>query len=238
MGFSVAKLSANENAGKGVMKTKDRIILASLELFNDQGERNVSTNHIAAHLNMSPGNLYYHFRNKSEIIYEIFKNYELMVDIYLKVPDGRSIYSKDLLSYLDYVFNGLWAYRFLHRDLEHLLDSDEALRREYRAFTLRCIGGIQNIVAALEQSEVFEVQEVGERQAKALNVWLLVTNWMTFLKTMYEGESERASNRALIRHGVYLVLDYIMPYIKPSQRDELKTLQAPYYYDGLLLEIS
>jgi AcrR family transcriptional regulator len=238
MGFSVAKLSANENAGKGVMKTKDRIILASLELFNDQGERNVSTNHIAAHLNMSPGNLYYHFRNKSEIIYEIFKNYELMVDIYLKVPDGRSIYSKDLLSYLDYVFNGLWAYRFLHRDLEHLLDSDEALRREYRAFTLRCIGGIQNIVAALEQSEVFEVQEVGERQAKALNVWLLVTNWMTFLKTMYEGESERASNRALIRHGVYLVLDYIMPYIKPSQRDELKALQAPYYYDGLLLEIS
>lgn len=234
MGFTVAKLFNNKIASKAVMKTKDRIILASLELFNDEGERNVSTNHIAAHLNMSPGNLYYHFRNKSEIIYEIFKNYELMVDTYLTVPAGRSIYSKDLLSYLDYVFNGLWAYRFLHRDLEHLLDSDEALRREYRAFTLRCIDGIQKIVEALEQSHVFEAQEVSEREAKALNVWLLVTNWMTFLKTMHEGQGARASNRDLIRHGVYLVLDYVMPYIRPEQRAELKALQAPYYYAALL----
>jgi len=78
------------------MKTKDKIILASLDLFNEKGERNVSTNHIAAHLGMSPGNLYYHFRNKSDIIYEIFRNYELMVDTYLHVPSDRAIHIHDL----------------------------------------------------------------------------------------------------------------------------------------------
>ena len=103
------------------MKTKDKIVLTSLELFNEKGERNVSTNHIAAHMGMSPGNLYYHFRNKSDIIYEIFKNYELMVDSYLNVPTDRAIHIHDLISYLDAVFNGLWAYRFIHQDLEHLL---------------------------------------------------------------------------------------------------------------------
>ena len=61
-------------------KTRDRIVEASLELFNAQGERSVTTNHIAAHLGMSPGNLYYHFRNKQAIIAELFAQYEAQVD--------------------------------------------------------------------------------------------------------------------------------------------------------------
>src|SRR5690606_39711851 len=70
-------------------KTRDRIVLESLALFNIQGERNVTTNHIAAHLGMSPGNLYYHFRNKQEIIAELFGLYEVRVDSFLRLPEGR-----------------------------------------------------------------------------------------------------------------------------------------------------
>ncbi|HEZ1210051.1 TPA: TetR/AcrR family transcriptional regulator, partial [Neisseria meningitidis] len=57
------------------INTYTRIIDASLALFNEEGERNISTNHIAAHLGISPGNLYYHFRNKDEIIVQLFKRY-------------------------------------------------------------------------------------------------------------------------------------------------------------------
>ncbi|MGR5456657.1 TetR/AcrR family transcriptional regulator, partial [Vibrio alfacsensis] len=57
------------------MKTRDKIVYAALDLFNLDGERNVTTNHIAAHIEISPGNLYYHFRNKQEIVREIFALY-------------------------------------------------------------------------------------------------------------------------------------------------------------------
>ncbi len=66
------------------MKTRDKIIQASIALFNEQGERNVTTNHIAAHLGISPGNLYYHFRNKEDIILSIYEEYarNLLLDTF------------------------------------------------------------------------------------------------------------------------------------------------------------
>jgi len=157
------------------MKTKDRIILASLDLFNEKGERIISTNPIAAHLNMSPGNLYYHFRNKSDIIYEIFKNYRLLVKTYLKVPENRVIQLHDLIAYLDAVFNGLWAYRFLHRDLEHLLANDERLRDDYRHFTLYCLSSIKQIAIALEDSYIYVPLREEQRDSTALNTLLIFT---------------------------------------------------------------
>ena len=52
--------------------TKSRILDKALELFNERGTANVTTNHIAEALGMSPGNLYYHYRNKAEIVRGLF----------------------------------------------------------------------------------------------------------------------------------------------------------------------
>src|SRR5690554_7501702 len=75
--------------------TKDKILSASLTLFNELGERNVTTNHIAAHLNMSPGNLYYHFRNKQMIIHALFDQYQAIIMDILDVPTDRSLQLQD-----------------------------------------------------------------------------------------------------------------------------------------------
>ena len=108
-------------------KTRDRIVAESLALFNGQGERNVTTNHIAAHLGISPGNLYYHFRNKQMIIAELFAQYEAQVDSFLRLPEGRALTVEDKTFYLEALLAAMWHYRFLHRDLVHLLDSDAEL---------------------------------------------------------------------------------------------------------------
>lgn len=216
------------------MKTKDKIILTSLDLFNEQGERNVSTNHIAAYLGMSPGNLYYHFRNKSDIIYEIFKNYELMVDTYIQLPAGRAIHVHDLIAYLDAVFNGLWAYRFLHRDLEHLLASDERLCADYREFTLRCLASIKNIIFAMEESDIYKPMKEAQRESKALNTWLIVTNWMTFLKTVHDENDQTATKRETIKHGVYQILDYVMPYLNDDKVKLVTELQSSYRFNNIM----
>lgn len=70
------------------IKTRERIVQNSLELFNQQGERSVSTNHIAAYMEISPGNLYYHFPNKQAIIAVLFSQYEELVDSFLRPPQA------------------------------------------------------------------------------------------------------------------------------------------------------
>ncbi|MCP5161329.1 MAG: TetR/AcrR family transcriptional regulator [Hahellaceae bacterium] len=210
------------------MKTRDKIILASLDLFNEQGERNVTTNHIAAHLNISPGNLYYHFRNKTDIVYEIFLQYELLVDHYLQLPKGRSLLLDDLIFYLESVFDGLWSYRFFHRDLEFLLDSDERLRRDYREFTMRCLGVVNRILGSLRDSHILIDMGDEHRSAMALNVWLIVTNWMAFLKTAHAGEKNTAIRKEMLKQGIYQVLCLTLPYLTESYVDTVVKISQKY----------
>ena len=120
------------------VKTSERIVQTSLELFNQQGERSISTNHIAAHMEISPGNLYYHFPNKQAIIAVLFSEYESLVDSFLRPPQGRASTVEDKRFYLQELLAAMWRYRFLHRDLEHLLDSDPELAARYRRFSQRC----------------------------------------------------------------------------------------------------
>ncbi len=68
------------------MKTRDRILFTSLTLFNEEGEAHTTTIDIANELDISPGNLYYHYKGKDQIIAELFQQYELALSSTLTAP--------------------------------------------------------------------------------------------------------------------------------------------------------
>jgi len=111
---------------------RDRIVDASLALFNEDGVRSVTTNHIAAHLSISPGNLYYHYRNKEEIIRQIFPRIADAVRAALTLPDEGPITAEDLGAYHITGARALWEYRFFFRERSELLARDALLARQYR----------------------------------------------------------------------------------------------------------
>jgi AcrR family transcriptional regulator len=207
------------------MKTRDRIIQASLELFNEQGERNVTTNHIASHLSISPGNLYYHFKNKQQIIYDIYLVYEKQVDLYLAVPSDRALVINDKLIYLQRIFQGLWDYRFLHRDLQHLLQNDEDLRKRYNIFFKRCLTATQNIYFGLRDGGILVAKDE-ELRALALNTWILVTSWFGFIHSNLLVEDGREESRELLNAGIYQIFAMERPYLTEEFREPVAKLAA------------
>jgi AcrR family transcriptional regulator len=207
-------------------KTRDRIIQESLALFNAQGERNVSTNHIAAHLGISPGNLYYHFRNKQMIIAELFALYESHVDSFLRRPEGRVLTVADKTLYLEALLAAMWHYRFLHRDLEHLLDSDPTLAERYRQFGKRCLQQAQGIYQGFVEAGIL-LMSPAQIEALTLNSWIIMTSWVRFLCTSRGNASDLSED--MLRRGVYQVLSLEGGYIAEGARDTVETLKARLY---------
>ena len=117
------------------MKTKDKILLTSIELFNKSGVVAVTTNHIAKELNISPGNLYFHFRNKEEIIRSIFKimSRETYALWHTKVG-AKLIHPLDLI---EKNFELFWKYRFFHREMYYLRRKDAGLNKLWKAHILK-----------------------------------------------------------------------------------------------------
>jgi AcrR family transcriptional regulator len=202
-------------------KTRDRIVEASLELFNAQGERSVTTNHIAAHLGMSPGNLYYHFRNKQVIIAELFAEYESRVDAFLRPPEGRALTVADKTFYLEALLAAMWHYRFLHRDLEHLLETDVELAERYRAFAHRCLQGASNIYQGFVDAGIL-IMSPAQIEALTLNSWIILTSWVRFLCTVRSNPGDLSEE--LMRRGIYQVLALEGGYATEVARPEVEAL--------------
>ncbi|MFZ5561692.1 MAG: TetR/AcrR family transcriptional regulator [Pseudomonadota bacterium] len=209
------------------MKTRDKILRKSLELFNEQGERRVTTNHIAAALGISPGNLYYHFRNKEEIIFELFCSYERETQPLLMAPEDRPLTYADKIGYFEGILGSMWEYRFLHRDLEHLMADNAPLQQRYRQFALQVLAQGQRIYQRLAESGLIEARP-DEVTALIVNIWIIVTSWIPFLLTsgMF-GQAETISHD-LVKRGIYQILLLEAPYLRGEALEKLPEMKARY----------
>ena len=203
-------------------QTRQRILDASLMMFNAQGEPNVTTNHIADELEISPGNLYYHFRNKDDIIEQLFAVYEQRMDAALAAPDGRLPGLEDVWLQLHLVFECIWDYRFLYRDLVDILSRNRRLRLRFARILKRADEQAHQVMRGLVQAGVMRAS-ADEVDAAATNILVIATFWMNYAAARGD-KDERAS----IRDGIVQVMMLIAPFLRDAERVHLNTLTRAY----------
>jgi AcrR family transcriptional regulator len=173
-------IDGNRMSHSKTLKTKDKILQISLQLFNERGERTVTTNHIAAEMGISPGNLYYHFRNKQEIIKELMELYQKETLDLLSLPDDRPVNANDKIRYFQVLSSQMWDYRFLHRDVYHLVENNDDFRKIYPRFAGKVMQQGQKIYQAFVDAELMQMT-ASEIEALIINLWIVLTNWTNFL---------------------------------------------------------
>ncbi|SEL50581.1 transcriptional regulator, TetR family [Colwellia chukchiensis] len=207
------------------MKTRDRIIQASIALFNERGERNVTTNHIAAELGISPGNLYYHFRNKEDIILSIYEEYarNLLIETMPEVsPDVKPLDA--IILYMDVVFQALMKFRFFYSNLPVLLAKNPLLHDKYvevQGFISQRVSGL---LLSLRDAKMMEFSD--EDLPDIVSILRLVnTFWLSFYQTQ---TNDNEINDAVFYQGVLKILVIIQPYISEGAKSEFLAARAMY----------
>ena len=204
------------------MKTRDRILQTSLDMFNEYGEPNITTNHIAVEMDISPGNLYYHFRNKDEIIYLLFEHFEQQMNDILVVPEQRAPDMEDMWLYLHLIFETIWKYRFLYRDLNNLLSRNKKLKTHFKRILDRKIATAIAICEGLVETEVMQASR-REIDALANNIVVIATYWLNF-QSVHPPRNE--SNQ--LGRGAYQVISLVVPYLRGAERELLEQLSQVY----------
>ncbi|GAB2502991.1 TetR/AcrR family transcriptional regulator [Arenimonas alkanexedens] len=203
-------------------QTRQRILDTSLRMFNLQGEPNVTTNHIADELEISPGNLYYHFRNKDDIIEQLFQRYEERMDTALVSPDSRLRDLEDIWLQLHLVFECIWEYRFLYRDLVDILSRNRRLRLRFGRILKRAADGASSGMKGLVQAGVMRAS-AAEVEATATNILVIATFWMNYASVRGDKDEDEA-----IRSGIVQVMMLLSPLLRDAERVHLNTLTQAY----------
>jgi AcrR family transcriptional regulator len=205
-------------------RTRERIVETSLRLFNEFGEPNVTTTVIADEMNISPGNLYYHFRNKDEITNTIFAEFEREVDALFATPLRRAPNVEDIWLFLHLLFEAIWKYRFLYRDLNDLLSRNRIVEVHFKQLLARKVKAATALCQGLVDAGQMKALPA-ELASLAINMVVVATYWLSF---EYVRNPRNPQEGELLARGAYQVMALAAPFLVGDARKLFEKLAQAY----------
>ena len=212
---------------KAPRRTAERILEVTLDLFNRFGEPNVSTTLISAELSISPGNLYYHYPAKEELINSLFNRFEAALNELLNASDGvRDV--EDAWFFMHSLFELIWQHRFLYRDLNDLLSNNRRLETHFQLVLKNKTRAVKALLDGMSRSAALSIDS-REVEATATSMVVVLTYWLSFEYVRDPRHALEAANaQAALLRGAHHVLNLLVPYLETGQRMHLLTLVSAY----------
>jgi AcrR family transcriptional regulator len=214
-------------AKKAPRRTAQRILEAALDLFNRFGEPNVSTTLVAGELNISPGNLYYHYPAKDELINRLCEGYETELLELLHASEGVHDV-EDAWFFMHSLFELIWRYRFLYRDLNDLLSKNRTLETQFQLVLKNKVRAIRVLLAGLSRAGHLDIDPC-EVDTLAQSMVVVLTYWLSYEYVRNPREAlEPAHAQGALLRGAHHTLHLLAPYLATDQRRHLLTLSSAY----------
>jgi hypothetical protein len=214
-------------AKKAPRRTAERILQTTRHLFNRFGEPNVSTTVISAELCISPGNLYYHFPAKDELVNALFADYfQKLQPILAAAPHVSDV--EEAWFFMHTLFELVWDYRFLYRDLGDLLSRNRRLEQDIKDVLLHKTSAFRSLLQGLGHSGQLHVQ-TATREMCATQMVVMLTWWLSFefARDPRHALEDQNAQFALLR-GAQHVLGLLLPFLEEPSKTHLSLLIESY----------
>ena len=195
-------------------RTRERILETALALFNQMGEPAVAATSIAFEMGISPGNLYYHYRSKEEIVEDLFAAFRREIEATLAAPEKRAAHAEDIWLFLHLVFEAIWKYRFLYRDINDLVARYRTVEVQFRRILAHKLRVAEQILAGLVKAGQLTARP-DEIATLAQNMVLVATYWMSF---EFARDPRVPQDGKTLARGAFHVMSLAAPYLAPRER--------------------
>jgi AcrR family transcriptional regulator len=210
-------------AKKAPRRTAERILEVTLALFNRFGEPNVSTTLISNELGISPGNLYYHYPAKEELVNALFTQYKAnMLELLVSTPQIQDI--EDAWFFVHQLMERIWAHRFIYRDLNDLLSRNRRLETEMKEVLQYKDTAFQMLLSRLVHVGDFEISKV-DQQHTAQYMVIQSTWWLSYAYVLSPRDAlEENNGPQTMVAACRSLISLWRPYAKNSQLAHLDHL--------------
>jgi AcrR family transcriptional regulator len=212
---------------KAPRRTAERILETTLTLFNRFGEPNVSTTLISSELGISPGNLYYHYPAKDELINALFDRFEVELNGLLGAGEQvRDV--EEAWFFFHSLFELIWQHRFLYRDLNDLLSKNRRLETHFQSVLKNKTYAIKGLLDGMARAGALR-NDARELDTTATSMVVVLTYWLSFEYVRDPRHAHEAANaQAALMRGAQHVLNLLAPYLEQGQRLHLVKLVSAY----------
>lgn len=214
------------------MKTREKILQTSLLLFNDEGESHVTTVDIANEMDISPGNLYYHFKGKEVIIENLYGKFDDSLGEILHAPLNKEIKIEDSWYFLYVVFEEMYEYRFVYQNLSDLLRRYESINKRFKKLLSLKYLTAMSIVHSLRERNIILIED-SFTEVLVNNIVMTVTYWIAYANI----RDSKLSKEELLHNGVFQVLSLVEPYLCEGKQ-EYRNFCLQFYQNALASSIS
>ncbi|MEM7739018.1 MAG: TetR/AcrR family transcriptional regulator, partial [Deinococcota bacterium] len=189
--------------------------------FNKATVAEVSTNHIAEAAGVSPGNLYYHYKNKEMIIRAILERMFVVFGELWVLPEARQLNLEDLQNLFVRLFTLLWQFRFFDREQLSLMRRDPLLAARYQEIQAQRLGEQERYFQRYIDDGVLITEDPDHYRSLITACWILSNNWLGFVEM--SGETVKPDH---IYRGIDMIFVVISPYLATSHQQNLSHVLA------------